>query len=90
MCKEYGIVINENKTKIIDNGDFVYCKWKYIVGNKIKIIPVKKTLYRQRRTLRRMIKNNIDYSLSLNSYIAYLNIGDIYKSIMYLENMCNL
>ena len=89
MCKEYGIIINENKTKIINNGDFVYCKWKYIIGSKIKILPVNKTLYRQRRTLRKMIIKNIDYSQSINSFCAYLDIGNSYKYINYLKNMCN-
>lgn len=89
MCSEYGIIINQNKTKIINNFDFVYCKWKYILGNKIKKVPINKILYRQRRTLRRMIRNNIDYCLNLNSYCAYLDIGNSYIYINYLNYICN-
>ena len=88
ICKRLGIIINCNKTKIINNCNFIYCKWKYIISSKIKIVPVNKTLYRQRRTLRRMIRKNIDYRLSLNSYCAYLDIGNSYKYIKYLKYMC--
>ena len=90
MCSEYGIIINDNKMKIINCSDFVYCKWKYIIGSKIKIVPINKTLYRQRRILRRMIRKNIDYRLSLNSYCAYLNTGNSYKYIRYLNKIVNL
>lgn len=86
MCKSYGIVINENKTKIIKSNKLIYCKWKYILGNKIKNIPVKSTIYRQRRILRRMKRKGIDSSLSINSYISYLNIGHSYKYVMYLRD----
>lgn len=89
MCKSYGIVINENKTKIIKINKFIYCKWKFILGNKIKNIPVKSTIYRQRRILRRMKRKGIDSSLSVNSYISYLNIGNSNKYIMYLKNINN-
>lgn len=90
MCSEYGILINENKTKIINNSNFVYCKWKYILGNKIKMVPISKTLYRQRKTLRKMIRKNIDYGQSLNSFCSYLNIGNSYKYIKYLNKIVNL
>ena len=43
MCSEYEIIVNDNKMKIINCSDFVYCKWKYIIGSKIKIVPVNKT-----------------------------------------------
>lgn len=88
MCKSIGIVINENKTKIIKSNKFIYCKWKYILGNKIKNIPVKSTIYRQRRK-RRIKRKGIDSSLSINSFISYLNIGNSNKYIMYLNNINN-
>ena len=34
-----------------------------------------------------MLKRNIDYRLSLNSYCAYLAIGNSYKYIKYLNNI---
>lgn len=74
LCNKYKIIINSNKTKIIKCNNFIFCKWKFII-DKNKIIPVKKTLYRQRRSLRKMLKNKIDYNITLNSYFAYLRLG---------------
>lgn len=87
MCKSIGIVINENKTKIIKSNKFIYCKWKYILGNKIKNISVKSTIYRERRILRRMKRKGIDSSLSINSYISYLNIGNSNKYVSSLRSI---
>ena len=66
ICLEYekianklNIAINKKKTKIVPlSNNFIYCKWKYIITENGKIIriPAKKTIYRQRRKLKRMVK----------------------------------
>ena len=38
--------VNDEITKIINNSNFIYCKWKYILDNKITILPINMTLYR--------------------------------------------
>ena len=35
-----------------------------------------------------MIRKGVDYSQSLNSYCAYLDIGNSYKYIKYLNSVC--
>ena len=53
------IIVNRKKTKITHvSKPFVFCKWKYVLLPSGKVInfPSKKTIYRQRRKLIRMIK----------------------------------
>lgn len=75
LCNKYNIIINNNKTKIINADNFIFCKWKFLI-NKNKIIPVKKTLYRQRKKLKKMIKKQINYKETLTSFCAYLKLGN--------------
>lgn len=98
-AKELGIVINQNKTKIISiNNYFKYCKWHYKIldSGKIVLVPNKSTIYRQRRKLRKMYKlYNIDkityenIDISKISFCSYLNIGNSYQYIKYLKNRFN-
>ena len=81
LCSKLKLIVNPKKTKIIPiNKYFKYCKWKYNVNNgKIICVPVKDTIYRQRRKLRKMIKLKVDTSITINNFNAYLNIGNSYK-----------
>lgn len=91
LSNKYGIIINKKKTKIFKiNECFKYCKWIYNIdkNNRIYIIPDKNTIYRQRRKLNRMIKNKTDsYEIETvkNCFCAYLNNGDGFKYINYLN-----
>ena len=80
------IKINNNKTKINNISKFIFCKWKYIFNNKLVLIPIKDTIYRQRRKLKKMIKNNINDEIKTTKlcFKVYLNIGNCYKYIKYL------
>ena len=63
MSNKLNIFVNSKKTKIIKLSNwFVYCKWKFKIFDRDKVImiPNKKTIYRQRRKLRKMIKNNVN------------------------------
>lgn len=68
---------------------FKYCKWKYNISENGKVIriPVKNTIYRQRRKLRKMIKLNVDINITLNSFKSYLNIGNSHKYINYINKI---
>ena len=85
MSNKLNIVINRKKTKIIKLSNwFMYCKWKFKIfdNDKIIMIPSKKTIYRQRRKLKKMIDKNInkeEISIVKNSFKAYLNMGNSYK-----------
>lgn len=52
------------------------------------MIPDNKTIYRQRRKLRKMINKNIVDELNIvkTCFKAYLNIGNSYKYIKMLDN----
>ena len=92
MSNKLNIFVNSKKTKIIKLSNwFVYCKWKFKIFDRDKVImiPNKKTIYRQRRKLRKMIKNNVnidDIKIVKNSFKAYLNMGNSYKNIKHLDN----
>ncbi len=85
------IKINLNKTKIISiTNSFMFCKWNYKLLNngKIYLISSRKTIYRQRRKLRKMINKNIninDINCSITCFKAYLSLGNCYNNIKYLE-----
>lgn len=93
MSNKLNIVINRKKTKIIKLSNwFMYCKWKFKIydNGKIVMVPNKKTIYRQRRKLRKMIKKNVnkeDIDIVKNSFKAYLNMGNSYSSIKYLNSI---
>lgn len=84
LANKLNIKINENKTKIVNINKFIFCKWKYILNDKLVLIPIKDTIYRQRRKLRKMFKSNINYNeieTTKLCFKAYLNIGNCYKYI---------
>lgn len=59
LSESLHIIVNKHKTKIIHvSKPFIFCKWKYVLLPSGKVInfPSKKTIYRQRRKLIRMIK----------------------------------
>lgn len=91
MSNKLNIIINRKKTKIIKIRDyFTYCKWKFKIFDKVIMIPSKKTICRQRRKLRKMIKNNAnidDIEIVKNSFKAYLDMGNSYKNIKYLDKV---
>ena len=88
IATELKTAINKKKTKIIPlSNNFIYCKWKYTITENGKIIriPVKKTIYIQRRKLKRMIKlfyqNQIDEKeilVTKKYFNCYLKIGNTY------------
>lgn len=89
LCSKLKVKVNLKKTKIIPiKKYFKYCKWKYNINENGKVIcvPFKDTIYRQRRKLRKMIKLNVDTSITKNSFKSYLNIGNSYKYINYIDN----
>ena len=94
ICRELNIKINKNKTKIIPIGKrFLFCKWYFNINHnyKVRIIPHKSTIYRQRRKLKRMIKKKVDFvdiETTTNAFIAYLNIGNSYYYSKYFYNNC--
>lgn len=52
------------------------------------MIPAKKTIYRQRRKLRKMRRKRVvreEMDIVKNSFKAYLNIGNSYKYIDYIN-----
>ena len=84
LANALNIKINKNKTKIVSINKYIFCKWKYIFNNKLVLIPIKDTIYRQRRKLRKMFKSNINYNeieTTKLCFKAYLNIGNCYKYI---------
>ena len=83
LANALNIKINKNKTKINNISKFIFCKWKYIFNNKLVLIPIKDTIYRQRRKLKKMIKNNINDEIKTTKlcFKAYLNILNCYKYI---------
>lgn len=92
ICKKLKLKINKKKTLIIPiKKYFKYCKWKYNINKNGKVIciPVKDTIYRQRRKLRRMIKLNVQINETVNSFKSYLNIGNSYKYIKHIEKIPN-
>lgn len=95
MSSKLNIVINRKKTKIIKLSNwFMYCKWKFKIydNGKIVMLPNNKTIYRQRRKLRKMIKNNVnkeDIDIVKNSFKAYLNIGNSYRYIRIFSHKCH-
>ena len=90
ICEKLRIKVNKNKTFIIPiNKYFKYCKWVYYLNSngKIKCIPHKDTIYRQRKKLKKMIKKKINSKEIINtrkSFIAYLTLGNSFKYIDYL------
>ncbi len=98
ILKEYSdisdklnIKINLNKTKIVPiSNSFKFCKWNYHITyeGKVYLWTYNKTMYRQRRKLRKMIKKNIDVNdinCSITSFKAYLSLGNCYNNIRYLD-----
>lgn len=50
IANSIGIVINNNKTKILKVNKFKYCKWMFLVRNqKVIMYPINDTIYRQRK-----------------------------------------
>ena len=86
------IIVNIKKTKITHvSKPFVFCKWKYqlLSSGKVVNIPSKKTIYRQRRKLIKMIHKKInveEVKTTIVSFCAYLNMGNSYKYINYLKD----
>ena len=95
LCDKLHLRINKSKTKIIKVGNyFTYCKWKYNIDSNGKVIciPARSTIYRQRRKLRKMYKLNLDINdinITRTGFKAYLNIGNIYNYIKYLDSIEN-
>lgn len=91
LSKKLGIIINKNKTKIINiKNSFIFCKWKFKILNKGKIlmIPVKDTIYRQRRKLIKMYNKKVnikEINKTILCFKSYLNIGNSYKYIKYID-----
>lgn len=52
------------------------------------MIPDKKTIYRQRRKLKKMVSKNIVNEINIvkTCFKTYLNIGNSYKYIKWLDN----
>lgn len=91
LANKLDIKINFNKTKIVSlNEYFIYCKWHFKLLNtgKVIMIPDKTTIYRQRRKLRKMVSKNIVNEINIvkTCFKAYLNIGNSYKYIKWLDN----
>lgn len=93
LANELKININSNKSYIKKIGkSFIYCKWKFKINSngKIVMIPVKKTIVRQKNKLKKMYKNNISYEFInevKNSFIAYLSLGNSYFYKEVLRNI---
>ena len=90
ICDNLHIKVNKKKTKIVPiRKYFKYCKWKYniIENGNVILIPCKDTIYRQRRKLRRMLKLGVDVGQTVNSFEAYLDIGNSYKYINYIDDI---
>lgn len=91
LADKLNIKINPKKTKIVSlNECFTYCKWLFKLLNTGKVIMVshKKTIYRQRRKIRKMVSKNLFNEINAvkTSFKAYLNIGNSYKYIKMLDN----
>lgn len=90
LSESLHIIVNKNKTKITHiSKPFIFCKWKYhlLPSGKVINIPVKNTVYRQRRKLKKMIIKNInieEIKTSIVSFCAYLCLGNSYKYMKYL------
>ena len=91
LSKKLGIIINKNKTKIINiKNSFIFCKWKFKILNngKILMIPVKDTIYRQRRKLVKMYNKKVninEINKTIICFKSYLNIGSSYKYIKHID-----
>ena len=102
LLKEYnliahslGIKINMKKTRLIPiRESFIFCKWKYLLLKSGKIIckPIRKTVYRQKRKLKklnnlcldgRVLKEEVDIVKSC--FNSYLNISNCF----YYKNYWN-
>lgn len=102
LLKEYnliahslGIKINMKKTRLIPIREFfIFCKWKYLLLKSGKIIckPIRKTVYRQKRKLKklnnlcldgRVLKEEVDIVKSC--FNSYLNISNCF----YYKNYWN-
>ena len=85
------ININLNKTKIVPISKcFKFCKWNYHLTDEgiVYLWAYNKTIYRQRRKLKKMIKKNIDINdinCSITCFKAYLSLGNCYNNIKYLD-----
>ena len=58
------------------------------MNDKLVLIPIKDTIYRQRRKLRKMFNSNIKYNEIKTTKLcfqSYLNIGNCYKYIKKLD-----
>lgn len=91
LANKLNIKINPKKTKIVSlNECFTYCKWRFKLLNtgKVIMVPNKKTIYRQRRKIRKMVSKNLFNEINIvkTSFKAYLNIGNSYKYIKMLDN----
>ena len=92
LSESLHIIVNRKKTKITHvSKPFVFCKWKYqlLSSGKVVNIPSKKTIYRQRRKLIKMIHKKInveEVKTTIVSFCAYLNMGNSYKYINYLKD----
>ena len=96
LSSKYGIIINTKKTKIVKlTNYFKFCKWNYklLPSGKVIIVPDKRTIYRQRRKLRKMHKlyQNKDLlfeeiKVSKTCFMAYLKIGNSNKYLSYLND----
>lgn len=91
LANKLDIKINSNKTKMVSlNEYFMYCKWHFelLDTGKVIMIPDKKTIYRQRRKLKKMVSKNIVNEINIvkTCFKTYLNIGNSYKYIKWLDN----
>lgn len=93
IASSLNIIINKNKTKIVSIHDyFYYCKWKFNIlkGDKVIMSSSNKTIYRQRRKLKKMTKKKInsdELNIVYNSFKSYLNMGNNWKNIQKLSNI---
>lgn len=96
LANSLNIIINNNKTKIISIDDyFYYCKWKFKIFNNNKIImsSSKKTIFRQRRKLKKMVNKHInkdELNIVYNSFKAYLDMGNNWNKVNFLLGIMNM
>ncbi len=95
LADSLNIFINKSKTKIVNIQDyFYYCKWKFRIleSNKIIMSSSKKTIFRQRRKLKKMVKKHInkdELDIVYNSFKAYLNMGNNWNKVNALSSIIN-
>lgn len=93
LAMQLGITVNEKKTQMAKLGNsFLFCKWYYFLFNsgKVGMIPIKDTIYRQRKKIKKMKRKNIDIveiNQTRNCFQAYLRLGNTYYYQNYLDSM---